>query len=61
MGELVHSPVAGVFAQRAEPSLFAQAFVENGAVTWPGEIDLGPDAMYQYIKKARQMGAILTV
>lgn len=51
MGELVHSPVAGVFAQRAEPSQFVQAFIEYGVVTWPGEIDLAPDAMYQNIKQ----------
>ncbi|MEJ2388105.1 MAG: DUF2442 domain-containing protein, partial [Chromatiaceae bacterium] len=36
----------------ADPSIFAQAHVEYGAVTWPGEIDLAPDAMYAEIKKA---------
>jgi hypothetical protein len=25
--------------------------VEYGAVTWPGEIDLAPDAMYAEFKK----------
>ncbi|MBT0893743.1 hypothetical protein KI811_07950 [Geobacter hydrogenophilus] len=25
--------------------------MEYGAVTWPGEIDLAPDAMYQNIKQ----------
>ena len=49
---LVRSPSAGVFARLADPSLFAQVFVEHGAVTWPGEIDLAPDAMYAEIKKA---------
>ena len=48
----VHSPGAGVFASLADSALFAQVFVEHGAVTWPGEIDLGPDAMYAAIKKA---------
>ena len=42
----VHAPNAGVFSALADPALFAQAFVEHGAVTWPGEIDLAPDAMY---------------
>ena len=46
----MRSPTAGVFARLAEPSLFAQVFVEHGAVTWPGEIDLAPDAMYAEIK-----------
>lgn len=48
----IHSPEAGVFAQLADPEVFAAAFVEPtfGAVTWPGEIDLAPDAMYREIK-----------
>lgn len=51
---LIHSPDAGVFAALADPSLFAQARIEYGAVTWPGEIDLAPDAMYAEIKKGVQ-------
>lgn len=47
----VHSLGAGVFASLADPALFAQVFVEHGAVTWPGELDLAPDAMYAEIKK----------
>ncbi|MDR0275741.1 MAG: DUF2442 domain-containing protein [Burkholderiaceae bacterium] len=49
---LIQSSGAGVFAALADPSIFAQACVEHGAVTWPGEIDLAPDAMYAEIKKA---------
>lgn len=52
MKSLVHSPGAGVFAVLADPAIFAQVFVEHGAVTWPGEIDLAPDAMYTEIQKA---------
>lgn len=48
---LVHSPNAGVFRALADPVLFAKAFVEHGAVTWPGEIDLAPDSMYAAIKR----------
>jgi len=51
---LIHSPDAGVFASLADPALFAQAYIEYGAVTWPGEIDLAPDAMYAEIKKGVQ-------
>lgn len=51
---LVQSPGAGVFAALADPTLFNQVFVEHGAVTWPGEIDLAPDAMYAEIKKGGQ-------
>jgi hypothetical protein len=53
MSRLVHSAQAGVFAELAEPVRFAEAYVEYGAVTWPGELDLAPDAMYTEIKKAR--------
>jgi len=52
LAALIHAPNAGVFAALADPSIFAQAHVEYGAVTWPGEIDLAPDAMYAEIKKA---------
>jgi len=48
---LVHSPKAGVFAKLADPSLFAQVTLDSGAVSWPGELDLAPDAMYDAIQK----------
>lgn len=51
MAERVHSPRAGVFAALADPDVFAQVYVELGAVTWPGEIDLAPDAMHDEIRK----------
>jgi hypothetical protein len=51
MRALVHSPDAGVFAQLADPVQFARVYVEYGAVTWPGEIDLAPDGMHTQIKK----------
>jgi len=46
MSQRVTSPEAGVFAVLADPEHFAKVFVEYGAVTWPGEIDLAPDAMH---------------
>jgi hypothetical protein len=52
LAHLVHAPNAGVFAALADPALFEQVFVEHGAVTWPGGIDLAPDAMYTQIKGA---------
>lgn len=51
MSEFVHAPDAGVFAVLADPDVFAQAYVELGAVTWPGELDLAPDAMHDEIEK----------
>ena len=40
----------GVFAHLVDPDRFAEARVEMGAVTWPGELDLAPDRMHQDIK-----------
>lgn len=58
LSRLVHSPSAGVFAKlsnpTADPSVFAQVDVELGVVTWPGEVDLAPDAMYREIKASGQ-------
>lgn len=51
MSVMVHSPDAGVFSVLADPALFNQVYVEYGAVTWPGELDLAPDAMHTEIKK----------
>jgi hypothetical protein len=44
----------GVFKPLRDPSRFAQAFVDNGAVAWPGDLDLAPDAMYEQIKTHRE-------
>ncbi len=44
------SHLTGVFAPLLNSTFFAQARVEHGAVTWPGELDLAPDAMYDAVK-----------
>ncbi len=51
MSRMVHSPKAGVYAALADPSLFAQVRLDCGAVTWPGELDLAPDAMHTAIQE----------
>lgn len=50
LSKLIMSEKAGVFAVLRDESLFNQVSNEYGVVTWPGEIDLAPDAMYQEIK-----------
>ena len=40
----------GVFEVLKDPVVFRQVHVEYGAVTWPGGLDLAPDAMYEEIK-----------
>lgn len=50
MENRVISEKAGVFAVLKDVELFNQVYLEHGVVTWPGEIDLAPDAMYDAIK-----------
>ncbi len=46
MSALVLSPDAGDFGALADPQRFAEVFIEYGAVTWPSELDIAPDAMH---------------
>lgn len=52
MGEVRFKPehLSGVFEPLKGPAYFKQVYVDHGAVAWPGQIDLAPDAMYQEIK-----------
>jgi Protein of unknown function (DUF2442) len=43
----------GVLAPLRDPLFFEQVFIHHGAVAWPGDIDLAPDAMYEEIAKQR--------
>ena len=44
------SHLTGVFSALRDPIIFQQAHVSDGAVAWPGDLDLAPDAMYMAIK-----------
>ena len=44
------SRLTGVFQALKDPDVFRQVYIEQGAVTWPGNGDLAPDAMYEAIK-----------
>ena len=50
-GEVRFTPAffRGVFAHLVDADRFAEAAVEMGAVTWPGELDLAPDRMHDDI------------
>lgn len=52
MKSFLFSDQAGVFVILRDPDRFAQATLVYGAVTWPGDLDLAPDAMYDQIKAA---------
>ena len=47
------SELSGVLVPLRDPSFFERAFVDHGAVAWPGDIDLAADAMYEKVIKQR--------
>jgi hypothetical protein len=47
---LIFSDRAGVFISLRDPLLFKKVYLNKGAVSWPDELDLAPDAMYDAIK-----------
>jgi len=44
---------AAVIGVLSDVQFFEQVFVDYGAVAWPREIDLAPDAMYAQIASQR--------
>ncbi len=47
--ELRPETLTGVLAPLRDAHFFEQVFIDSGAVAWPGDIDLAPDAMYEEI------------
>lgn len=47
---LLPSHLYGVFEVLKDPAFFRRLSITDGFVSWPGEIDLAPDAMYDAIK-----------
>jgi hypothetical protein len=43
-----------VLAPLLDVQFFEQVFIDCGAVAWPGEIDLAPDAMYAEVASQRR-------
>ena len=41
--------LTGVLAPLLEPQFFSRVFIDQGAVAWPGDIDLAPDTIYSQI------------
>jgi len=44
----------GVFSHLCDQAFFRQVTVIDGVVTWPGELDLAPDAMHDQLKRNGQ-------
>src|SRR3954469_23824755 len=49
MSRIILGSDAGVFAALRDHDTFAKVGIDDGAVTWPGEIDVAPDAMHDEI------------
>jgi hypothetical protein len=47
--------MTGVLSPLRDEAFFRQVFIDHGAVAWPGEIDLAPDAMYHEISVQRKI------
>ena len=41
--------LTGALAPLRDPRFFNRVFIDQGAVAWPGDIDLAPDAMHRQI------------
>jgi hypothetical protein len=52
MSGLIHSANAGVFEALRDEKFFSKVTLHYGAVTWPGELDLAPDALYEAISRS---------
>jgi hypothetical protein len=46
--------LTGALAPLPDLHFFEQVFIDCGAVAWPGEIDLAPDAMHAEIASQRR-------
>ncbi|HEX4077326.1 MAG TPA: DUF2442 domain-containing protein [Rhizomicrobium sp.] len=51
MRAFIHSLAAGPFAALREENRFREARIVLGAVTWPDDLDLAPDAMHHAIRE----------
>jgi hypothetical protein len=49
---LSQGPLGDGFDPLCDEAVFAKTYLEHGALTWPGGIDLAPDAMYQRIRES---------
>ena len=49
--KILPSHLYGVFEALKDTEFFKQLTVTDSFVTWPDEIDLAPDAVYQAIKR----------
>jgi hypothetical protein len=49
---LSQGPLGDGFDVLCDKQFFSTVYLEHGALTWPGGVDLAPDAMYERIRKS---------
>ena len=49
--QLPRETLTGALAPLLDVQFFERVFIESGAVAWPGDIDLAPDAMYAEVER----------
>jgi hypothetical protein len=46
--------LTGALAPLRDVQFFKRAYIDYGAVAWPGDIDLAPDEMYVQVARERE-------
>ncbi|CAN7592596.1 DUF2442 domain-containing protein [Pseudoduganella sp. LjRoot289] len=49
--QFMPSAFRGVFTHLSDKAKFGQVTIVDGVITWPGDLDLAPDAMHAEIKR----------
>ncbi len=49
---LSQGPLGDGFDPLCDKSIFSKVYLDYGALSWPGGIDLAPDAMYERIRES---------
>ena len=57
--QLRREELTGALAPLLDARFFERVFIDSGAVAWPGEIDLAPDAMYAQAAKEQDVNQTL--
>ena len=55
--QLRREELTGALAPLLVVEFFERVFIDYGAVAWPGEIDLAPDAMYAQVASQSSLDA----
>jgi hypothetical protein len=56
--QLRREQLTGALEPLRDERFFEQVFIDGGAVAWPGEIDLAPDAMYAEVSRKQKQAEL---